>query len=231
MAQRAFPPFTKLWHRHLQLYMQIFSRALHELSNTNSVSGNEDAISERLCVILTETCFNYSKYQGMEVQTPYWEAAIQPAALRDLKGGKTRKRPDFTCKLLNPFAKSPDELEISLHIECKRLGSPTSASWNLNKNYVENGMQRFDSSFHAYGKHAPSGMMIGYIINMTPNEIETEVNSFQKEYLPEWPGIRFDFSVLKVFQTRQETTRRNVKPEEFDLIHIWVDLRNNYRTN
>lgn len=227
MSQRPLPSFKTLWKRHESLYLDVFSWALRELSKKKFLPGNEDAISERLCVILTETCFNYSKCRGMEVQTPYWEASIQPAALRDLKGGKTRKRPDFTCKLLNHFAESPEEHEISLHIECKRLGSNSSGSWNLNKNYVENGIQRFDSRLHEYGKFAPSGMMIGYIINSTPEEIETEVNRFQEKQLPGWPGLHFNFSVLTLFQTRQEITRRNVKPVEFQLIHMWVDLRNN----
>ena len=199
------------------------------MSESASVSGDEDAISEILCSILNRVCFKLGKSRNQELQTPYWETPIQPVAGDELKGGKIKKRPDFTCKCINPWAASPEKYEISLHIECKLLGNPTSATWILNKNYVKNGIKRFDSKIHEYGKRADSGMMIGYIIGMTPEEIESEVNDYQKKHASEYTDIKFLFDTTTLFKTRQDIKRKNVMPARFELIHLWVDLRNCYK--
>jgi len=203
--------------------------ALRELSESASVSGDEDAISEILCSILNRVCYKLGKSRNQELQTPYWETPIQPVTGDELKGGKIKKRPDFTCKCINPWAASPEKYEISLHIECKLLGNPTSATWISNKNYVKNGIKRFDSKFHEYGKRADSGMMIGYIISMTPQEIESEVNDYQKKHAPEYAEIKLFFDTTTFFKTRQAIKRKNVLPVRFELIHLWVDLRNCYK--
>ena len=228
MPQRPLPSFITLWKRHKQLYLEVFSIALRKLSEKDFLSGDEDAISETLRLILNRVCLNVCRFSNQDVQTPDWEAPIPPKSEDELKGGKIRKRPDFTCKCLNPGAESPEEYEISLHVECKRLGNPTSASWNLNENYVINGIKRFDCKTHEYGKRAPSGMMIGYIISMTPAEIETEVNGYQRKHLPNCPHIKFKSDVKTLFQTRQKIQRRSVEPTQFELIHLWVDLRDKY---
>ena len=203
--------------------------ALRELSESASVSGDEDAISEILCSILNRVCYKLGKSRNQELQTPYWETPIQPVTGDELKGGKIKKRPDFTCKCINPWAASPEKYEISLHIECKLLGNPTSATWISNKNYVKNGIKRFDSKFHEYGKRADSGMMIGYNISMTPQEIESEVNDYKKKHAPEYAEIKFFFDTTTFFKTRQAIKRKNVLPVRFELIHLWVDLRNCYK--
>ncbi len=229
MARHPLSSFVTLWNRHKLLYSEVFSSALLKLSEMDRITGDEDAISERLSLILKRICYNYGKSRNQEVQTPYWEAPIQPVSENELKGGKTRNRPDFTCRCVNPWADSPEEHEISLHVECKRLGNPTSATWILNENYVKNGIKRFDSRTHEYGKRAFSGMMVGYIISMTPKRIETEVNDYQKKHLPQNTKIKFRFDATSLFQTRQTIKRKIVKPDQLELIHFWVDLRKCYQ--
>ena len=154
MARCQLPPFETLWERHTLLYSEVFAAALQELSESSSVSGDEDAISEMICPILSRVCFNFGNSRNFEIRTPSWEAPFQPVTEDELKGGKIRKRPDFVCKCMNRWAASPEDREISLHVECKRLGHPTSATWVLNRNYVKNGIKRFDSKTHEYGKRA-----------------------------------------------------------------------------
>ncbi len=228
MARHTLCSFEQLWKRHELLYSEVFSAALLNLSQMNSVAGNEDAISEILNVLLTQVCFNISKLRDMEVQTPSWEAQMPPVSFDELKGGKTKK-PDFTCKIVNPRAKSPEQHEMSLHVECKLLGNPTSSKWILNENYVQHGIKRFDSKIHQYGKRANSGIMIGYIISMTPKEIEAEVNGYQKKHLQKSVKIQFTFENTIPFHSRQVITRANVEPINFELIHLWIDLRTCYR--
>jgi len=229
MARRPLSPFVTLWNRHVQLYSEVFSAALYELSKLSSISGDEDAISEILCSILSRVCFELGKSRNQDLQTPYWETPIQPVTGDELKGGKMGKRPDFTCKCINPWADSHEKYEVALHVECKLLGYPTSATWILNENYVKNGIKRFDSKVHEYGKRSDSGMMIGYIINMTPEEIESEVNNYHKKHAPEYPVINFSFDTPALFKTRQDIKRKNVKPAFFEIFHFWVDLRDCYK--
>ena len=159
MARRELPPFVTLWDRHKVLYSEVFSAALLNLAKKDSLSGDEDAISEILSLLLIQVCFEFSKSRNQEVQTPFWECPVQPVTEDELKGGRIRKRPDFTCKYLNPWSDSPEKHEISFHVECKRLGHPTSATWNLNENYVKNGIKRFDSKTHEYGKRCLSSKL------------------------------------------------------------------------
>jgi len=155
-----------------------------------------------------------------------WERPIPPATEAELTGGKKRKRPDFTCNILDRYAVCTEEFEIMFHIECKCLGALRSPSWNFNQNYVEKGIKRFDCTAHEYGKRAVSGMMVGYIISMAPAEILDEVNSYQTRHCSHNPAIECELVEEKVGQYRQQLTRKNTQPEVFKLTHLWVDLTN-----
>ena len=226
MPRQLLPSYARLWRRHVRLYTEVFSAALQELSITGSLPGDEDAINERLCLLLRRICYQLSKTRDQDIHPPHWEMPIPPVTQNELKGGKIRKRPDFSCGYINPWANSYESHEISLHVECKRLGNPTSAGWILNKNYVKNGIKRFDNKTHEYGNRASSGMMVGYIISMTPKDIEFEVNSYQKKLLPDNSEIKFNFDNLRVMQTHQELDRKYVNPSQFVLIDLWVDVQN-----
>jgi len=226
MARRSLPAFAALWQRHETIYCEVFTISLQKLAN-KSVSGDENAISKRLCPILRSVCFSLSQSQNIEVRTPVWEGPMQPVSENELESEP--KRPDFTCKLSDLYAVSAEDFEIPLHVECKRLGFPTSSSWVLNKNYVTEGMKRFDCSSHEYGKRASSGMLIGYIIDMEPNRILEEVNRHKEKHLSYLPDICMPMEKEKVFRYRQSLNRRHVQPREFGLTHCWVDLRQNYK--
>ena len=224
MSRHPLPSFNELWKRHEALYVDIFSMALVQLTNEAFSLQDENKISEHLCPILNTVCFNESKKRKCEIRTPDWEKPIQPVTDNELKAGK-EKRPDFSCKFYNPFALRSEEHEIVLHTECKLLGKPTSKTWILYKNYSINGIKRFDSPSHEYGKRAASGLMLGYIISMEPEQIIYEINNFQKEYLPHYPKLSFQFNTPSVFKEKQNLIRENVNPKNFQLIHLWVDLR------
>lgn len=226
MAKRPLPSFTVLWQRHEELYCGVFLAALQELSN-KKLTGNEPSISLALCPILNEVCFQLGKSKNIEVPVPSPDGPIFPVTENELDDESIGKRPDFTCKRQNPFAESLEEHEIPLHVECKLLGhsKPSSPSWKFNENYVVNGIKRFDSKTHEYGKRASSGMMIGYIISMEPKTILDEVNHCQKRELPDNPCIKFTFEKGQTFQSYQGLKRKTVEPSAFTLIHIWADLR------
>jgi len=206
--------FPQLWQRHEALYSDIFVKALRQMEVTEGQCKDENAISEALCPVLRKVCCKHRDKPSL----PQWERPISPVSIDDLKGGKKAKRPDFTCSLINSFYTSQEDYELLLHIECKRLGKNSK----LNKNYLEDGIKRFDILTHEYGKRSPSGMMVGYIINSDKQDILRQVNRhLSGAALPE---ITFAFKE-KVESCDMMINRKNVKPKEFKLIHIWADLR------
>ena len=231
MARRKLPSFGVLWMRHESLYTEVFSRSLSALADRPDVVGDEDAISESLCLILSQVCFDMGREGRREVRVPAWECPLQPVSEDERTGGKKRKRPDFTCSCCDENAPGPDEREIPFHIECKRLGKPTSPSWVLNKNYVTEGMKRFDCRSHQYGKRAPAGMMIGYMVSLCPSDILEEVNRHMSQHFRSWPSLAFSWGRRRVHSTQQVVTREQVIPRDFRLQHIWADLRHNYKGN
>lgn len=212
--------FPALWAEHEQLYHSVFREALCRLQVTPAQRKDENEISKALCPVLTTVCF---EREG-EVQTPLWEKPAQPTIPDELDSYAIGKRPDFTCKLVNPFATAPELYEISLHVECKRLGAKTASGWDLNDNYVRKGIARFDCLSHEYGKRAPSGMMLGYIVNREPAEILAEVNTTLKTRHPSFPALAFTFT-SRCVGCEQALQRQNVKPNPFKLLHLWVDYR------
>ncbi|NQU23781.1 MAG: hypothetical protein HQ567_21075, partial [Candidatus Nealsonbacteria bacterium] len=156
---------------------------------------------------------------------PASDGLNQPVHADETQEGFTRTRPDFTCNCVNPRAESNEEYLIPFHVECKLLGSPT---WKLNTNYVLNGIARFDLESHKYGNRASSGIMIGYIISMTLEQIQTQVNSCIEAKLPGVPLLVFALADVPS-QSQHRFARRHVTPTPFTLIHLWVDIRNIYQ--
>ncbi len=206
--------FPALWTRHDKVYCSIFRKALQRLEI--HADSDENEISESLCPILQRVCFEME----CEIQPPEWEKPIAPVTEDELTGGKKSKKPDFTCNILNSNATDSSLYCIPFHVECKRLGR-RKGSWNFNKNYIHNGINRFDSHSHRYGKRASSGMMIGYIINMEPDEILDSVNNYMPDYIPK---LNFNFSE-KVVSCNQNFERKYIEPKQFTLTHIWSDFR------
>lgn len=127
-------------------------------------------------------------------------------------------------------------LDYYFHIECKRLGSPTSPKWKLNKNYVKNGIVRFVSEEHRYGQHSGSGAMIGYIEDLPSVEILKQVNA-EIEQIKQTLHSKIKISLLSLstngWQDKSTShlchqLERSFPISPFTLWHFWLDLRDCY---
>lgn len=210
--------FHTIWQRHEALYKDVFCQALEKIAGKAIDFRFENAISEVLCLELREVCYNHPDQPAL----PQWESPIKPIYKSNLTGGNKAKRPDFTCSLVNTYASSKDEHEISLHVECKRLGVVTEKN-RLSVYYVEEGIARFDTVTHAYGKMAPSGMMIGYVMGKCVESVWAEVN---KAIIANGMNVvLYDRYVeLRVDVTESCYHRCVVTPFSFKLIHMWVQV-------
>ena len=216
--------FPKIWQRHVELYSKVFVYSLKDLYKANCLNGDEreDEISVYLWDILKRKCRKSSLKRGLEIPAPQIQTPVQDVETARNKGVNALNKPDFTCFRFN----ASEGESVGLHIECKKLGKPSSPGWKYNKNYVTDGIVRFDSKKHQYGMNVVSGMMIGYIVSMLPRDILKEVNESQKNFLNGYPALKFNFLLRPVFSDQQKITRKHVIPKNFYLLHLWVDLRN-----
>jgi hypothetical protein len=188
-----------------------------EFANGKYNRNVENRVNRAFLFYLREGCRQYTIVQELPIQ-PKTDTPYSPSE---------EKKPDFSFFSLE----LNDDLHegVYFHIECKRLGSATSRSWNYNEAYVNNGIRRFTTDEFCYGIDRAMGAMVGYIEDMDSEAILTEVNAAIAAHLkvdtlakhsPDWQ--------------EQATTRlghtfdRPFEKSPFTLHHLWLDLRGCY---
>ncbi|POZ53006.1 hypothetical protein [Methylovulum psychrotolerans] len=137
------------------------------------------------------------------------------------------KKPDFSFFSLE----LNDDLHegVYFHIECKRLGSATSRSWNYNEAYVNNGIRRFTTDEFCYGIDRAMGAMVGYIEDMAFEDILMHVNTEIAAKLTVDPLTKHSPDWQEQATTRLgHTFDRPFEKSPFTLHHLWLDLRGCY---
>jgi hypothetical protein len=173
--------------------------------------------------------------------TLHWQIPVQPDPNVSYEKHEDNV-PDFSWQTFDNAITLEEQEKLDLplsfyfHIECKRLGSPTSSSWKLNPNYVHHGIVRFVSVDHRYGQHTQSGAMIGYLEDMACKEILREVNAAieqAKQTLP--PQAKISLLSLSQDGWQDKSTsrlsqhlERSFPKSPFTLWHFWLDLRECY---
>ena len=228
-ASRQIPSTTILWERHEKLILGVFHLALKMLRSDKELPEAENRINENLCL---KARYAYFKLQPDKRPTNFglfMESQNQPQTDDDLGEDYLRKRPDFKWRLENKSDPDPGTAIRDYDIECKRLGRKLSKKRVLNEEYVENGIIRFLNIEHSYGKGIEYGAMIGYVQNMEFNTIAKEVNLTIKQITDhDIPLLKFPAKQLgnkEIISTSQQLHRTKVHPSQFNLRHIWIDLR------
>lgn len=204
----------------------------------------EDRISRALYRCLIQAQANLKRAGQGLIGTLNWQIPVQPDPNVSYEEYEDNI-PDFSWQIFDNIMtleeeQSKEKLRLPLnfyfHIECKRLGSPTSSSWKLNPNYVHHGIVRFVSEGHRYGQHTQSGAMVGYLEDMTCQEILQEVNATieqVKQTLSPQTKISPLLSPQTGWQARATSRlthqlERSFPKSPFTLWHFWLDLCNCY---
>ena len=214
------PSGNQLWRKHVEIYTEVFRQALIALTAIEPIGENELDISRQLYKLVRHECFKRSP----ELLYPICETPIISESDDNEHGWKKSGRPDFSCRLKNSHALSYTESERDFHVECKCLGFPKTASWIYNKNYVNDGIVRFDQDDKRYGENVSEGIMIGYVLSMSPEDICVEVNAELIKTKRKYPPVCFATSTTALKETTQQLTRVIIKPVDFTLIHLWIVL-------
>ena len=227
MALPKLPSSEKLWERHEDLVLNVFTLALMQLRTEENVPDAEDRINETLFIRIKRV-WKTLPANEKPLWGPSLESQNQPRTDNDVGAKWIRKRPDFQWQFVDPSDST--ELGFKVYvIECKRLGLPLEKRRVINEEYLTEGILRFITWEHSYGKGATSGAMIGYLQNMTLGDVLNDVNrAISNNTAHRIPRIVFsedDFPDNGVIKTSQQLTRPQVPPSPFDLRHLWVDLR------
>ena len=229
MKNIGIPTPEKLWLRHEERILEVFSAALEMLREKPVLPKLENEINLKLYFMIRRANHNLRGIgRGLE-HIPVWEAHSQPVSEHEEDKSRLNKKPDFQWQMVDEIETDPEKAYKHYTIECKRLGNPSSKTWKLNENYVTNGILRYVMKEFGYGKFTPSGAMIGYIQSMNHTQILAEVNGFASK--DSITGINPPFhgwNEVGVSRLEQRVHRPDVPPTPFYLRHLWVDLRKFY---
>ncbi|MCT7969870.1 hypothetical protein NG799_26495 [Laspinema sp. D1] len=218
-----------IWTRHEKRVLEIFKLALKMLREESSLPDKEDEINRKLYFLVRRANGDLqTQNQGIEWPITY-ESNNQPDADDVTRSPRESKRPDFQWGVCDTNELDPNRRDKFYIIESKRLGSPSSTTWILNKNYVVNGMKRFVDPEWSYGKSSHSGAMIGYIQDMELQTILEEVNTNAASELLPNITISSDGEQPDITKLDQKLEREHIQPTPFDLRHLWVDLKHHYK--
>ncbi len=206
---------------------------------TNEEDGRaiEDKINRELFFCLRRAnAVLLQKGRGVKNE-PQYESRNQPNEHDITPPSANYKRVDIWWGYFDELVayRSSERGPKYFYIECKRLGSKIP-SGSLNQKYIQNGVVRFVSEEHRYGQHTQSGAMIGYLEDMTCEEIFQEVNA-AIEQVEQALSPQTNISPLLPPQTGwhdKATSRLTHQLERlfpkspFTLWHFWLDLRNCY---
>jgi hypothetical protein len=224
MAQ---PKLTKLdiWKKHEESVLEILVRALLRLRNHPNLEEQEDLISRSLYYYIQEAQAELED-SGVVLNFNFvYHAHNQPLSSDTTPTNRENKIPDFICGMRNHLELNPFMRSRNFVIECKRLGNPTPSV--TNKKYVSEGILRFCTEEHGYGKGEKTSAMLGYVQRMGFEEILREVNNYVtiETLLP--------INLIGTWQEKgvsqlTQVIERVINPSTFTLLHIWVDLRDCY---
>jgi hypothetical protein len=206
----------KDWASFVNAVICVFCRALDMIQVTEKMKKHEDDITDYLYPELEKV--NFELKAG--INNFARDAKIGAKTKDELGSEHIRKKPDIATGFTDPMAKTIEKYAIKLHIECKCVGSNRSSSWNLNKNYIDDGINRFDCLTHKYGEYVQDGIMVGYIISSTKPDIQKQINESLPANIEKLDFRKND----KVENIATKFKRKTVEPFDFTLHHIWADF-------
>ena len=220
------------WTDFEERVLEVFRAALVLLGQEPDLPRSEDPLNRRLLVCLRRANLSLRQQRRGLPSPVLYECVMQPVADDVQLNQFLWTRPDFTWGVHDDLAERWEWASLFYHIECKRLGVPSSATWILNRKYTENGIRRFEDPAHGYGHGFPSGVMVGYMQTMTPDEILVEVNVHATN--AGFPALTCSADWTPRGVTDLDTHRftRRISPTQFQLHHLWMDLQHhNFATS
>ncbi len=214
------------WEKYENAVHAVFLESLRRLAALERLSAAEEPINLELysiAVVVHHELLNSAKGSLQFTIDP--DSTSLPAPGDSARSPRIKKRPDFKCLIVNAQASDPRRSQMAYYLECKRLGTPEDGLV-FNQLYSEKGINRFVIEEHEYAKGCDSAAMIGYVQNMTPDEILAEVNTHASaRKLPSLARAAGGWANRGVTKLTQDPLNRSCLPDRILLHHFWIDLR------
>ena len=228
MTHARFPDL-QIWENHVRRVLEVLHLALDKLQAKSDLPTDEVPLNLILaqCIRLANAELRQG---GRGVEWPASFDGIQAMHPEDEEIPRdAQKRPDIKWAMYDSQETDLEKQERSLDIECKRLAPQGGV---LPREYVVNGVCRFLSPTHRYGRFARDGAMIGYTQQGEFIPLFAKVNAcLSNRTLPDLElgdGEWRDAGTTRL-QHRRPLARSEL-PSPFNLVHLWVDLRSKYVT-
>lgn len=207
-----------LWQQHEQACLDVLRTALASLAGFPSAT--EDDLNREFYFLLVGATQAAAR-SGLRLSAPVPEARNPPSPDDAVRASREHKRPDFYWAVIDDLEPDPRRAARQFVVECKRLDVPTTA-WVFTFRYVADGVRRFVTPDHGYGRNAWSGAMIGYLQRLTSDEARREVcEHLARNALP---TLTVTGSIDPTLWESNHSLRREFPESPFQLTHIWSSV-------
>jgi hypothetical protein len=218
MTKTTRPRLTSvdLWERHTERCLQILREALIML-NQGPPDERETDLNRRLYLAIIDAHATAARGGVEQLAVVVPEGRSPPVASDAERAAREAKIPDFYWAYVDHLAEPGASRQFVL--ECKRLTESTR-NWIYTERYVHEGVVRFITPEHAYGKDTPSGAMVGYLQAIDFDQALNEVNACAASLgIPPLAARGDPSAALAEFDHRLS---RSFAVSPFLLTHIWA---------
>ncbi len=209
------------WADHERRCLTVLRTALTLLSERTTES-EEDEINRDLYGCIRSA--HAASRDGATLPPISYEARNAPSPRDRRRAAREFKRPDFQWGLMDDQAEPEDAYKYFV-IECKRLAPSTRGQRNYAKLYIAEGILRFVSPKHGYGKDVESGAMVGYLQqDLSVDDALTGVNTYAAGR--NVPALVLSHRDGDRAADLEHRLKRAFPVTPYRLSHLWVQVDN-----
>jgi len=224
MALSLLSSKRNFWQKFEERVLEVINLAISKFLLIDKLPREENELNRLFFFCLVEANYELQKKnKGLE-SPPSYEANNQPYFGDLERASRESKRPDFQWLITDTTNTDPRSSSKQFVLECKRLGLP-AGTWILNENYFNHGIVRFVSAEHGYAKGVESAAMLGYVQNMSEDNIVKEINKLLT--LGGYSNMVLDKS--EAFKSiLNHILKTEFNDQKLKLIHFWINVAHKY---
>lgn len=212
------------WQAEAALFQRMCVVALIELRADAAREHAEPDLNRTLGKMLVRARYRLEQQGVVIAGQIVAEAQSIPDYTKPRNEKREKKIPDFQYVFQDTRNCSMDASQQAVVAECKRLDKPEKGR-EYTELYVERGVNRFIDPDWAYAEGCPAAIMLGYLQGLEPEKALKEVNASLGDLSIDAIIQNGSWRKDGVTQLEHAFTRQP-KPQNFALVHLWIDLRN-----
>ena len=210
------------WEKHVLDFFQFVLLKLREEPTLPHLEADKakDNLNRRLSILCRKNIFAWRKANR---KSPFFSINFNgrnQARQEDLKPHPSEnKEPDLQVVV---YSDPVRQIDYFYSVECKRLYSPPHGNCQY---YVNDGVLRFVKRDFSYGIDVSSGLMIGYVQALELSDFLRHINNYCNKASIANLNLIDDWNPKGVSRLSHSLIRSEMRPSDFLLNHLWVDIR------